>query len=443
MKPFGIGLAAALIVAVMAPAAVLSASKGAAPAVSEAQRKQGMAEAPAVAQSIGITCQVTDARFIGKQADPKTKASTSYYEIDCDKGLGFILQSPSGGKASAFTCIEADTPQPDGKPSSLPCVLPGNADPKADLVPLLAKAGVTTCVPDGARGIGQSSTNTFLEVSCQGGSGYVIQAAAPATVDGAVVANDCLVYDAGEGNIKCTLHDKASRMAVVDQYVKAANNGCAVKDRRFVGMAQSGAAYWETSCQDGKGYIYQVEKGQLAKTFECSKAQGILGGCELTNTKEAETAQAGLYTSLSKKAGFDCTVSKYGPFPSPAGLDVVELACSNRTDGAVGIFAGPGQTSRVVDCARAPLVGYRCSFTKPEDGYKFVTADLKKMGKDSCNVSAVRIIGKTTKGTTYLETACSDGLKGYVLEYNTAPNLEPVSATGCAFTKDCKLPGNV
>lgn len=441
MRRIGIGLAAALIVAALVPAVVMSAPKKV-EAVSEAQRKAGMAEAPAVATAAGITCQVTDARLVGKNTDPKTKVSTSYYEIDCDKGLGFILSAPVGGKATAFTCIEANTPQPDGKPSSLPCVLPGNADPKADTAPLLAKAGVS-CTPEAARGIGQSATNTFLEVACQGGQGFVLQAAAPANPDGAVVANDCLVYDNGEGNIKCILHDKASRMAVMDQYVTAANNGCVVKDKRFVGLAQTGAAFWESSCQDGKGYIYKVEKGQLAQTFPCEKAQGILGGCELTDAKEAETAQAGLYTSLSKKAGFDCAVSKYGPFPSPAGKDVVELACSNRPDGGVGIFAGPGQPSMVVDCARAPMVGYKCSFSKPADAYKFVTADLKKMGKDSCTVSNVRLIGKSVKGTTFLETACSDGLKGYVIEYNTAPTLEPVSATGCAFTKDCKLPGNV
>lgn len=442
MRPFGIGLAAALVVAALAPAVVLSAPKKPAEAVSEAQRKAGMAEAPAVAQAVGITCQVTDARFIGKQTDAKTKASTSYYEIDCDKGLGFILSAPTGAKPTAFTCVEADTPQPDGKPSSLPCILPGNLDPKADLAPLLAKAGVT-CTPESARGIGQSSTNTFLEVACQGGQGFVVQAGAPATPDGAVVANDCLVYDAGEGNIKCTLHDKASRMAVMDQYVTAANNGCAVKDRRFVGLSQGGSAYWEASCQDGKGYIYKIDKGQLAQTFPCEKAQGILGGCELTDSKQAETEQAGLYTKLSKAAGFDCTVSKYGPFPSPAGKDVVEMACSNRPDGGVGIFAGPGQKSTVVDCARAPLVGYRCSFSKPADAYKYITDDLKKMGKDSCQVSNIRIIGKTAKGTTYVETACADGLKGYVLEYTTDPTITPVSATGCAFTKDCKLPGNV
>ncbi|HEX5377032.1 MAG TPA: hypothetical protein VFW47_00580 [Phenylobacterium sp.] len=436
MRPIGIGLAAALLVAALAPAVVMSATKKE-EAVTEAARKVGMAEAPAIAQAAGITCKVQDARFIGKNTDPKTKTQNSFYEVDCDQGAGFVIQAPAGGTPSSFTCVEINFPA-TGQPSGLKCALPGNADPKADMAPYLAKAGVA-CTPEAVKGIGQTSKSTLIEVACQEGSGYVVEAGAPANLAADVKANDCLLYDAAETNVKCTLHDAASRLAVVDKYVAAANNGCALKDKRFIGLSQQGASYWEASCQDGKGYIYKVDKGQLAQTFECAKAQGILGGCTLTDAKEAETAQAGLYTSLSKKAGFDCQVAKYGPFPSPPGKDVVELSCADGK-GGVGIFGGPNDKSTVVDCARAPLLGYRCSFTKPT--YETVTADLKKMGKESCVVSAIRLIGKTAKGTTYVETACADGLKGYVLEYTTEP-LAPVTATGCAFTKDCKLPGNV
>ena len=42
-----------------------------------------------------------------------------------------------------------------------------------------------------------------------------------------------------------------------------------------------------------------------------------------------------------------------------------------------------------------------------------------------------------------METACADGLKGYVVEYATDPVITPKTVTSCAFTKDCKLPGNV
>lgn len=440
MRPIGIGLAAALVIAALTPAIVNSAPKKG-PDVTEAARKQGMAEAPAIAQAVGISCQVTDARFVGKSEDKKAKTSTSFYEIDCDQGVGFILQAPSNAKPGAFTCVEANTPQPDGKPSALPCMLPGNADPKADLAPLLAKAGVT-CTPEAARGIGQSATNTYLEVACQGGVGYVLQTSAPAVVTGAASATDCLLYDSSESNIKCTLKDKASRLAVIDAYVASANVGCTVKDRRFVGMSSSGSGYYEAACTDGKGYIFKVDKAQVSQTYPCEKAQSLLGGCTLTDAREAETAQAGLYTKLSKNAGFDCQVSKYAPFPSPAGKDVVEMACSNRADGAVGVFAGPSEKSVVYDCGRAILAGYRCSFTKPADSMGAFTADLKKLGKDSCVVSANRVVGKTAKGTTYVEVACADGLKGYVLEYTTEP-LNAIGVVGCAFTKDCKLPGNV
>ena len=440
MKRVAIGLATAALALALGTVTAVSASKKEEAALAAA-RTAGMAQAPAVAQAAGIACQVTDARLVGKMKDPKTKAETSFYEIDCDRGVGFVLQAPPAGvKPTAFSCIEANSPQPDGKPPSLPCKLPGNANPLTDLAPLLTKAGLN-CTPDGARGIGQTSKNTFLEDSCQGGSGYVLQVDAPANPDGSAVANDCLIFDASDGNIKCTLHDAAYRLAVVDRYVAAANNGCVAKDRRYIGMSQAGSIYYEAACQDGKGYIYKVDKGQLSQTTSCEKAMALLGGCTLTDAKEAQTAQAGLYSNLAKKAGFDCQVAKYAPFPSPPGRDVVELSCGNRPDGAVGVFTTKAETTQVVDCARAPVVGYRCSFSKPEASFKAVTADLKKMGKNECEVSAVRVMGKTAAGTTYLETACADGLKGYILEYKSEP-LTPVNAVGCAFSKDCSLPGN-
>ena len=113
MRSFGIGLAAALFVAVMAPAAVVMAAKKPVEEVTAASRTQGMAEAPAIAKAAGIACTVSDARFVGKMSDKKAKTETSYYEIDCDKGLGFILSNVTGGTPTAFTCVEANTPQPD------------------------------------------------------------------------------------------------------------------------------------------------------------------------------------------------------------------------------------------------------------------------------------------------------------------------------------------
>ena len=439
MRPFITGLAATLAVLALAPAAVSQGKQAA--AISDKARAQGMAEAPALAKAAGISCNVTDAFFIGKNADKKTKVNTSYYEIDCDQGVGFVLSAIEGGATTSFTCIEAGTPGPDGKPSNLACKLPGNADPKADLAGVLAAAKVQ-CTPEAVRGIGQSATATYLEVACQGSAqGYVLKTSAPIDAAKPVEASDCMVYDGGQSNISCTLRTKEQRMAVVDTLAAQAANGCTVKDKKYLGMSQTGSSFFEAACADGKGYLYRVDAGKLTQTYDCAKAQGVMGGCTLTDTKEAVTEQNGLYTKLAKAAGFNCDVSKYAPFPSAGNKDIVEMACSNRPDGAVGVFGGPNDKPIVYDCARAPIAGYRCSFTKLDTGsYGSVTADLKKAGKDSCTVSNARIIGKSAKGTTYMEVACADGLKGYVLEYSA--DLKPVEAIGCAFSDQCKLPGN-
>jgi hypothetical protein len=440
MRPFGIGLAAALVIAAFAPAVGISAPKKAEP-VSAQARKDGMAEAPAAAQAAGIACKVTDARLVGRAKDPKTKIATNYYEVDCDVGPGFIVQSPSEGAPQTFSCIEVNTPQADGKTGSVTCILPGNQDPKADLAPILAKAGLQ-CTPTQARGIGQTPKSAFTEVACSDGAGYVVETSTPMDAAKPVSATNCLAYDDADTNIKCILNTKAARLAVVDSYAAAAKDGCAIKDRRFVGMSQTGSSFFEVSCNDGKGYMYKVEKGQFAQSYPCEKATMMLGGCTLTDAREAETAQAGLYTRLSKSAGYDCDVAKYATFPAPPGKDVVEISCSNRPDGGIGVFGGPNDKPIVYDCARSVIAGYRCSFTKPEAGYKAMTADLKSLGKNECEVSNTRAVGKTAKGTTMMEVACADGLKGYILEYSAEP-LKAVGVMGCAFTKDCKLPGNI
>ncbi|MDB5453869.1 MAG: hypothetical protein JWO33_2447 [Caulobacteraceae bacterium] len=447
MRPRAIGLLVALAAAVLMPAAAMSqGKKAAAPAVSEAQRKQGMADTPALMQSAGISCQVSDARFIGKQGGGKPKKGeaatpeSSYYEVACQQGMGFIVQAAAGATPTAFTCIEANTVAEGQKAAALPCILPGNADPKAVLTPLLAKAGAA-CVPEKTRGIGQSKTGTYMEVACQGGTGYIVVTSAPFDSAKPVTAQNCLNFDDGEGNIKCTLTEKATRLAVVDRYAAEAKNGCTVKDRRYIGASTDGSNFFEASCQDGKGYIFKVgANGAVATTYECAKAQGILGGCQLTDSRQAATEQAALYTRLAKASGSTCDVDKYAVFPAKGSDDVVELVCKSG-EGALGIFPASGK-GQVMDCGHALVAGYKCSLTKGDSGNAALTADLRKFDQKTCVVSNSRLAAKTTKGTILLEVACADGFKGYMIEYNTAPTITAIGATGCAFAGGCKLPGN-
>jgi hypothetical protein len=180
--------------------------------------------------------------------------------------------------------------------------------------------------------------------------------------------------------------------------------------------------------------------------IDCAVADNIGGGCTLTNSREAETEQAGLYSKLAHNAGFACDVSKYGPIAANIpNHEVVELACSNRPDGGIGIFPATG-AGQVDNCALAELAGFRCSFTKPDAAYPLLTADLKKLGKDSCVVSGERIMGTTPDKLGYVEVACADGNPGYVMSYTLA-NLQVKEAVACTFAKDvaggCTLPTNV
>jgi len=436
--PRAFGLAVALLAALLVPAAAISQGKKA-EAIPEAARKAGMAQAPAVVQAAGIPCQVSEARLIGE--DKKSK--TSYYEVACGPGaMGFVLQAPVGGTPTAYTCIEANTPPEPGKPPSAPCMLPGNSDPKVVLQTLL-KANKVDCLPEQARGIGQTKTSTYMEIACQGGTGYVMVASSPFDGTKPVQAQNCLMYDEAEtSNIKCALGDKAARLAVVDKLAAQANNGCTVKDRRFVGMSKDNSSFFEASCQDGKGYIYKVAStGALAETYECAKATQILEGCKLTDARQAQTEQAALYTRLAKNAGGNCDVDKYALFPSKNPREeVVELVCKDGK-GAIGVFPA-GQKGQVLDCGRAPVAGYKCSMSK-DTGLASLTADLKKFKADTtCVVSESRVVGKTDKGTTYVEVACADKLKGYMIEYQSQPTVSAVNVVGCALAAGCKLPGN-
>jgi len=447
MRPIHLGLAAALLMAVLTPLAAAHAAAKT-PAVSKDQRDKGMAAAPGLITAAGLDCQLADARLIGEGKDPKTKAKNALYELACTGNEGVVVEQTEGSPPQTFTCLQFAEPGPDGKPNPTQCILPGNADPKAGLLPYIAKAG-KTCTPDKVRALGQSPTNTVFELACkEGGGGYILETSAPPRLDKPAVMDPCIGFPPG-GNISCTLTDRAAQLAVVDQLMAKSGKACAIKDRSFVGVAASGVMIYEAACQDGKGFmIEQAANGAFKQAVDCASADNIGGGCKLTDARQAKTEQSGLYTTLAKKAGFQCDVSGYAPLPAGLqGKEVVELACSNRPDGAIAIFsARESDPSVIYDCAHSELEGYRCGLTKPSAAYGKLTADLRTLGKPSCTVSDARTVGVTASHEGYLEVACADGLQGYMIEYTMAP-LTPKTTIVCSEAKGisggCTLAGNV
>ena len=447
MKSFGIGLIIAMLVAAMAPTGAFAAAE---PAVSKDARAKGMAAAPGLVSAGGLDCTVADARFIGEGApDPKTKAKTSLYELACTGNEGLLIQQVGAAPPSTFTCVQANEPRPDGKPNGTSCILPANLDAKAGLAPYIAKTGVT-CSPDRVRALGQSATEALFELVCkEDNGGIILQISSPPRLDKPIVASPCLALPES-GTVSCTLTPRAKQFAPVDKLVAASGKTCAVKDdgRRYIGSTQSGELLFEVACSDGKGYVLeQAANGSFARAVDCAQADTIAGGCRLTDAREAKTEQAGLYTQLSKKAGFNCDVAGYAVLPSQASApttEVVELKCSNRPDGAIAMFP-PSGSSNIYDCAHAEIVGYRCSLTKPDAAYASLTKDLAGLGKTSCVVSAARMVGVTADKHAYVEVGCADGLQGYMIEYTPSPVVAK-STIICNDAKGiaggCTLPGN-
>jgi hypothetical protein len=445
-RSIGIGLAAILAFAAIAPAAV---SQGRAPAAAKLDPKaiaKGMADVPALITAAGIKCTPVNAYHIGGSTDAKTKAKTDGYEVACSEGMGFALISESTAPApTAYTCLETARLDANGKPSTLACKLPENANQAKGLQPFLAKAG-STCVPNKARAIGSSKDMVFFEVACESGKGYVVQTSNSPSLDKPIEVNTCLAYEAG-ATLACTLTEPTAQLAAIDALAAKSDKACAIKDKRYMLSSKAGDNYYEVACQDGKGYVLQeASNGSLTRTIDCAQADFVGGGCKLTDSRAAATEQNGLYTRLAKAAGFDCAVAKYGTLTGPPGLDVVELQCSNRPDGAIGLFGRDAASTKVYNCVESEVAGYRCSFTKFDPLYPKLTASLKTMKPDTtCVVSEARVIGAdATEG--FVELACSDGLLGYVLGINKA-DMKPKEILTCAQSRNigggCKLASNV
>jgi hypothetical protein len=440
-----IGLGIALVLAVAAPNLAFAAAKPAEAAVSKDQRTKGMAAAPALVQAAGSDCKVADARYIGEATDTKTKVKTTLYEVACTGGEGLLIQQAADTAPSVFTCEEAASAVASGNKSATQCILPGNADPKAGLLPFIAKTGVA-CTPDKVRALGHSAANAFFELAChEGPPGYVLQIASPPRLDKPATAEPCVMFEPSS-NIHCELTDRAAQMAIVDQLLTQSGKPCVIKDRAFVGVTATGTTFYEASCQDGKGYILQQTAGAPVKAIDCINADAIAGGCKLTDTRQAKTDQNALYSQLAKKAHYDCNVSGYYPFSeSVPGKEVVELTCSNRPDGAIALFPVSGGAGEVYDCAHSELMSFRCSMSKPDAAFSKLTADLKGLGKATCQVSESRVVGVTPDKRGYIEVGCADGLPGYMIEYGMSP-LAAKSTIVCAeaqgISGGCRLPHN-
>ena len=443
------GLAAALAAALLALPAMTgvasaqgygggkppAGSAAAPPAPTKQQFEKGAKDGPAVIAASGVACTPDQIVWHGggkDKTDPKVEVNA--YEASCKEGLGYVfVQNSNQPKPMAYDCFTAI-----GSPQA--CYLPGNADPKKGLAMRASTLGRTCAVKD-ARYIGTStSTGTaFYELACQSGPGFRL-----ALTGDKVETTECLpLIDSPN---ECKLTTRAEAAAALSPALASSGKTCPLKEARYVGSATSGGeTFYEIACTTGPGFMLTVDdKLAFKRAIDCTKAQGIAGGCKLTDVTVAQNEDAALYTKMANKAGYPCQVSKYRFIGTDKqNREVVELACANRPDGALALFAESGK-SDVYDCIRAGALGQECKLSSADAIYPKYTGALAAKGKASCKVSNARFIGSTDKAD-YVETACSDGLPGWVLALTpgTETAQELLSCKQAAAQGvQCKLPGN-
>jgi hypothetical protein len=452
MKLIRIGLVAAAVAALAGHAFAAEATK-----IDPAKHAQGLKEAPAVVEQLGLNCDVADALFLGNSTDKFNgkEVKSSVYEVACRNGLGYLLSSKPPAPTDFYDCLTIRTAadRQKGKSSSPPpvCTLPANADPKQGLQPLLTKAGVTCTLKD-ARVLGASPSMkvTIFEASCNEGHGYIMTVPNPGSTR-KLAANDCA--EASLFGAKCQLTTDAQITQGIIEMSKAANQpACQANNARWVVSTQSGDTYYEVACADGKsGYIFQADsRGAIKNVITCGKAQQIAGGCTLTSADVAKTQEAGLYTQLAKQSGYPCTVTKYQTLGSEAAAtkrEVVEMACAERPGSVWALLpTGSGGQTAVYNCLRAKTISagsFNCQLGPIADTYAALGAQIKAKGK-SCDVTNARVIEgvRTEAGDDFIEVACGGG-EGMVIAYTSAPIETVKDVYSCkeaaGTTRACKL----
>lgn len=437
MRPLVIGVSAALALAAAIAASATFAAKD--PNIDVV--------APLIVQA-GVTCTPVEVRMGPGDVVNPDKSTGKLYEVSCQEGMGYELVKKNNTKTPELgfyqNCMQAAQPGPDGKPGNAVCKLAGNAHPEQGLQSFVTQSG-HSCQVDKARIIGAGPNKIYYEVACKDGTGLILTTPRKPG-DPAIAANSCLKYPP-ESNVKCILTSQADQLKVVDALATATGK-CTAKDKRYLGEDATGSQYYEVACTNGRGYVLHADAaGQLKETIDCAVASGIAGGCTLTDTRAALTQQSALYSEIAKKAGFNCDVAKYAPFPvKDTANEVVELQCSNRPDGGVGFFPLKGGKGRVLDCLRALANGYKCSFTSETAVIPKLNAELRALNKGSCVVNGARAFG-AGETADFVEVSCADGGPGWVIQYPKASET-PSGVLNCAQaagfgTGGCQLPTNV
>lgn len=223
----------------------------------------------------GKGCSVKDGAYVG--ASPNDRSS--FYEVACTDGRGFVLEQAADGSLKATTdCALADYITGGG------CKLTDSRQARvqaaAEYTRLAKSAGYDCDVSAYASMPGTSDGRQVVELACAnrpaGGIGLF-----PAAGRGKVI--DCAY--ARLAGYRCTLSTEVAAYATLTADLKALDKiACTVSNARPVGVSADRHGYIEVACAGG-GPGYMIDSALATMTpvsiVSCAQAKGIGHGCIL------------------------------------------------------------------------------------------------------------------------------------------------------------------
>lgn len=243
--------------------------------------EQTVSLAQSIATSAGTACQVTDAKFLGQDAE-----RVQYLEATCASGPGYILASAEPPRA--LDCVlllsqaEVERARDPEADVGMQCTYPQNVDSLRVIAAYAAEAGVP-CTPDQGVAIGTIPNGVAYEVGCSGAQGYRLEGR-----PGSWTTLECLQVAAQGGQCRFTTPEEgAASLKTMLAGSEAA--ACDVSQARFMGENANGRFY-EAKCSAGDGVIARIKDGSVEQVYPCETAQRIGGGCTLTQVAAAPAA---------------------------------------------------------------------------------------------------------------------------------------------------------
>jgi len=268
-------------------------------------KEQVIQEAGAVAKSLHLACDVSDAQIASENkitGKSGAKITARTYEIACGQGEGFFVVAQDPDPPVGFSCFAVEGQRAaaaaKGEKFDQVCVLPANHDLNAMATAVLARAG-TTCNVAKLQWYGQNTTAEFTEVACGDGKGYLLGTALPGS-DVATRVVSCT--DAAAQGKPCVLTKgapvsaaaPAGETAPTREAFKAAltQHGIACTpsgndDIRLIGKQNKSQRHVvEFKCpEQPKGLVALIPLGSNTNPFQsmtCAEAAKIGAVCKLT-----------------------------------------------------------------------------------------------------------------------------------------------------------------